>query len=374
MLRSNHWNAGFALCMVALVAGLGVSRAVAEISIASIAPWSTFRPDTALGLLRGTELMIESLNAAGGLLGQRLRNSQIDDGCDAVQAQAAVKLAISAHPVLVIGGACSRAAPQISKELAVAGILQILPNAAAQTMTEAGIATLLRVTARPDHEGAFVAALIAGNWAGRRVAVADDGNVNWHEAAVAVATGLRGRGLAPVLETKFRPNQPSYTEFTRELAAQRIDLLYVAGRPTDMGLIAREIAAARLTVQIVAGRNAKEEGFRQMAGSAADGILFAERRDWTGLALSDPNLAAEKARGGDLNVFLVSAYTATKVWAQAVAAAGTFDAAAVAEAAKSRRFATPLGDLAFDRKGDLTPESEAWSWYRWHDGLVEAVP
>src|SRR5690349_20043167 len=93
---------GLALLLPALLAARG---ATAEIIIANIAPWSSERPYSALGTLRGTELALDAVNAAGGLLGQRLRNVQVDDGCNAEQARAAAKLAVASRPALVVGGA-----------------------------------------------------------------------------------------------------------------------------------------------------------------------------------------------------------------------------------------------------------------------------
>jgi branched-chain amino acid transport system substrate-binding protein len=364
-------------CLAASVFTLALfvaAAASAEVTIASIAPWSTYRPYAALGSLRGTELKLEALNATGGLLGQKLRNIQIDDGCNAAQAEAAVKLAIASRPVLAMGGACSAAGIDIAKLLAGARILQIVPNAPTQMMTEVGIPTIFRMTARGDSEGAFAAALIAGRWADRRIAIADDGEANWHEAAAGVAAGLDQRHIPHVAMTRFAPNQPSYPELIHELQDARIELLYLNGLPPDLGVIVREIAAARLKLQIVTGRNGKVDAFRQTAGAAAEGIFVSERREWLETALADPVLAAEKMAGGDINGFVGGAYAAIAMWAEAVQASGSFDAAAVAAALKSRRFATIFGDLAFDAKGDLMPECEQWAWYRWHDGNMEPVP
>jgi branched-chain amino acid transport system substrate-binding protein len=360
--------------LVAGLAMLATAQASAEVTIASIAPWSTYRPYAALGSLRGTELKLEAVNEAGGLLGQKLRNIQIDDGCNAEQAEAAVKLAIAGRPVLAMGGACSPAAIDIAKSLATAGILQIVPNAPSQKMTEAGIATILRMTARGDSEGAFAASFIARRWPQRRIAVADDGEANWHESVEALAAGLAQRKIPTVLALRFDPNKPSYAELVRELRDKRIELLYLSGLPPDMGVIVREIGAAGLPMQIVTNRNGKVDAFRQTAGAAAEGIFVSERRDWLDTALADPVLAAEKRSGGDINVFVGGAYAAMTVWAEGVQAAGSFDAAAVAAAVKSRRFSTILGDIAFDAKGDLTPESQQWIWYRWHEGKMEPVP
>ena len=73
-------------------------------------------------------------------------------------------------------------------------------------------------------------------------------------------------------------------------------------------------------------------------------------------------------------MFVGGAYAAVTIWAEAVQSAGSFDAAAVAAAIKARRFSTILGELAFDAKGDLTPESQEWVWYRWHADRMEPVP
>jgi branched-chain amino acid transport system substrate-binding protein len=360
-----------AAAAVMLLAG---ATASADVTVANIAPWSSNRPYSALGTLRGTELALEAVNAAGGLLGQKLRNAQIDDGCNSEQGLAAAKLAVASRPVLVMGGACSPAAVEIGRILAAAGILQIVPNAASHKVMEVGIPSILRMAGRGDNEGAFTASFIASRWADRRIAIIDDGSANWREASAAVAAGLERRGIRPALSARFESGRRNYDGLVRTLREQRIEMLYMNGIPPDLGLIARDIAGAGLKLEIVSGRTANADTFVQTAGAAADGILFPDRRDWRDAALADPILAAEKAAGGEINVFVLSAYVAMQVWVEAVTAAGSFDAAAVAASAKSRSFSTIFGDLAFDAHGDLTPESEQWTWYRWRGGKMEPLP
>ena len=360
---------GAATLVIAML--LGATGASAEVIVANIAPWSSNRPYSALGTLRGTELAIDAVNAQGGLLGQRLRNVQIDDGCNAEQGLASAKLAVASRPVLIMGGACSTAAIEIGRLLAEAGILQIVPNAASHEVMEVGIPTILRIAGRGANEGAFVARMIAGRWPDRRIGLSDDGSANWHEATAAVAAGLAQRGLTPVFSPRFQSGQRNYDGLVRELKNKRVELLYVNGVPPDLGLIVRDIRAAGLQMQIVTGRTANADAFVQTAGAAAEGVVFPDRPEWREAALADSVLAAEKAAGGEINVFVASAYVAMQVWIESVLVAGTFDAAAVAATAKSRSFSTFFGDLAFDAGGDLTAGSEQWTWYRWHEGHIE---
>jgi branched-chain amino acid transport system substrate-binding protein len=367
-----RWRRDLAALGVAFAA-LAATPARAEITVAIIGPWSANLSYAAIGTLRGSELVLQTLNAGGGLLGQRLRSVRIDDGCNPAQAEAAVKVAIASHPVVTMGGACAPGAIRISQLLAGAGIVQLVPNVPQEELSEAGIATVFRTSGRSDREGAFTAAAIAQRWPGRRIAIADDGEPHWHEGADAVAAGLTQRGIAPALRTGFAPNRPSYAEFVQEMKAKGIELLYLNGLPPDMGVIVRESAAAGLAAQIVVSRNGRLEVFRQTAGQSVEGVFCVDRRDWTEHALADPVLAAEKAGGADINVFVASAYAALKIWSEAVIAAGSFEAPAVAAAMRSRVFRTALGPLAFDGKGDLAPESEEWTLYRWRDGLAEPV-
>lgn len=65
-------------------------------------------------------------------------------------------------------------------------------------------------------------------------------------------------------------------------------------------------------------------------------------------------------------------YAAVQVWAQAVEAAGTTAFAEVERALRSRGFATALGTLRFDAKGDVVG-IETFQWYVWRNGAYESL-
>ena len=355
-----------------LFLGLLLARAAeAEVTIVLVAPSSGIVPYVTTETLRGIDLAIAGLNESGGLLGQKLTDRLVDDACDAGQAPSAAKLAISIAPVLVIGGDCSSAGIAVGRSFAAAGILQMVANSPSQTITEAGIATLFRMTPRAEREGAFTGTRIATFGRDRRIAIADDGNANWHETAMAVAASLKQRGIEPVLMTQFGRNRPRYDALVGQLAAGRIELLYVEGTPADMGNLVRQIGDAALAPQIVTGRNATTPAFLEQAGAAADGAMLPQMLGHMVATWPEPVLAAEQAAGRAVGPLAATSFAGMTVWSQAVAMAGSFDAAKVASIIKSRRFRTAIGDLAFDERGDLTPDSVQWRWYRWRSGRVE---
>jgi branched-chain amino acid transport system substrate-binding protein len=68
--------------------------------------------------------------------------------------------------------------------------------------------------------------------------------------------------------------------------------------------------------------------------------------------------------------YTLHTYGAVQAWAQAVEKAGTYDASALNKALQSNQFSTVLGQIGFDRNGDIT--APAYIWYRWRNG--EYVP
>jgi branched-chain amino acid transport system substrate-binding protein len=68
----------------------------------------------------------------------------------------------------------------------------------------------------------------------------------------------------------------------------------------------------------------------------------------------------------------MTSYAAVKVIADAIEAAGTQDAEALASYIRDNTFDTPMGKIAFDDKGDL--EGFDFEIYYWHaDGTKSSV-
>ena len=98
-----------------------------------------------------------------------------DDFCDAAQAVALARKLASDGVVFVAGHWCSHASIPAAKVYEEAGVLQIAPGSASAKLTDEGGPNVFRIYGRDDQQGAKVADYLADHWAGKGVAILDDG-------------------------------------------------------------------------------------------------------------------------------------------------------------------------------------------------------
>jgi branched-chain amino acid transport system substrate-binding protein len=125
-------------------------------------------------------------------------------------------------------------------------------------------------------------------------------------------------------------------------------------------------------LQLVGGHALGMPEFWTIAGRAGTGKIFTGRRD-TGLGAATAGaIDALRAHGVEPVPGNLAAYAAVEVWAQAVERAGSPAPAGVTKALQDGRFATVLGWIGFDGKGDL--EGGDWQWQVWReDGAYELL-
>ena len=89
--------------------------------------------------------------------------------------------------MFVAGHWCSHSSIAASKVYEEAGILMISPGSASAKLTDEGGPNVFRVYGRDDRQGAMVADYLADHWAGKEIAILDDGTT-W---GAGVADGAR---------------------------------------------------------------------------------------------------------------------------------------------------------------------------------------
>jgi branched-chain amino acid transport system substrate-binding protein len=124
---------------------------------------------------RGAGLAVEDLNAAGGVLGQSIELIVGDDFCDPDQAVVLARKLVSSGVAFVAGHWCSHSSIPASKIYGKAKILMIAPGAINSKVTDEGGPNVFRVCGRDDRQGIKVADYLAVHWAGKKIAILDDG-------------------------------------------------------------------------------------------------------------------------------------------------------------------------------------------------------
>ncbi|MCY4310444.1 MAG: ABC transporter substrate-binding protein, partial [Rhodospirillaceae bacterium] len=95
----------FAAAATALV--LAATTVRAEILIATVGPMTGQYASFGEQMRRGAEQAVKDINAAGGVLGQKIKLIVGDDACDPKQAVAVAKKLVSQNVIFVGGHFCS---------------------------------------------------------------------------------------------------------------------------------------------------------------------------------------------------------------------------------------------------------------------------
>jgi branched-chain amino acid transport system substrate-binding protein len=308
-------------------------------------------------------------HADGGVLGERIELIAVDDACLADQALAAAGKLIEAGVALVVGHHCSAASIPASALYVEAGILMISPFSTNPRLTEQGFATVFRILGRDDRQGWIAGDLLAERFAGEPVAILHDGTVYGLGLAEYTKARLNERGITEVMFEAIALGEVDYSDVIARIRAAGAGVVYFAGFTREAGLIIRQIRDSGDDLPLVTGDAVAAEDFALIAGAAAEGTLmtYGEGPPATEETARLAERFAAKGYSGSFGDAPFHAYSIVQAWAQAVGHAGTFAAAAVAEALHSHEFETALGRIGFDEKGDVTGWG-TYVWYVWQDG------
>jgi len=354
--------------VVSMLFGTVAARADIPIAVAGPLTGNVFRGEQ---MQQGAQMAVADLNAAGGVLGQRLRLIAGDDACDAGQAVALARKLVGDGVVFVAGHACSHASIPAAKIYQVAGVIMISPASTNPRLTDEGGDYIFRVCGRDDLQGRVAGDLLAERWADKRIAIIQDQTVYGEGLARLTRARLRERGIREALYLPYQPGQSDYSALVAKLRSAAIDVIYLGGYGAEAGLILRESREQGFAVQLVGGDSLTTEEFWIVAGPAGEGTLMSFGPDPRMNPEAAAVVARFRARGFEPAGYTLHTYGAVQAWAQAVEKAGSLDPGAVSAALRSHRFTTVLGTIDFDENGDITAPS--FIWYAWRDGAYVPV-
>jgi branched-chain amino acid transport system substrate-binding protein len=359
MIRS-----GLLVVAIILAATLHTPAAAADVRIgvaaAMTGPYAWFGEQYE----RAAELAVADLNARGGVLGQNVELIIGDDFCDADQAVALADKLISDGVVFVAGHWCSHASIAASKVYEGAGILMISASSASAKLTDEGGPNVFRVFGRDDRQGNKVGDYLAEHWAGKEIAILDDGTVWGEGVADGVRRRLQERGVPVAMNATYTRGELDYSPLVSRMQAAGVDVFFVGGYHPETGLIFRQAHDRGYDARLIASSAVATEDFPMIAGPGLEGTLMVATTDMRQSSQAAEVVARFRAQGYEPLGNTLNVYAAVQVWAQAVEAAGSLDLDAVTTVMHSRQFDTVLGKIGFDERGDVTG-FEPWGWYVW---------
>lgn len=321
-------------------------------------------------LQHGARQAVTDINAAGGLLGKKVRLVEGDDQCDPKRAVRVADSLVADGVIFVAGHFCSGSSIPASAIYGEEGVLQITPASTNPRLTDDaaadGVKTLFRVAGRDDRQGLFAGPWLAKNLSGKKVGILDDGTVYGQGLANVTAAAMAAAGLQAAVRETYSPTAVDHAALIARLKSAQIDAIYMGGYHDSIGSFIRQARAQGLTARLFGGDALNTLEFVRIAGSASDGTMFTDAVDRRKQPSAAAIVAKFRAGGYEPEGFTIPAYAAIEVWAQAVRKAGTTEAGAVAAALRGGAWQTTIGTVSFDAKGDLT--EQPYTWYRFQGG------
>ena len=360
-----------AVAAIALMA----TPSFAQIKIGVAGPMTGQNATFGEQLSRGATMAVEDINAAGGVNGQKLELVIGDDACDPKQATAVANKMVSDKVVFVAGHYCSGSSIPASDIYKEGKILQITPASTNIKLTDDAVAkgntTVFRTCGRDDVQGVTVGNYILKNKKGAKVAILHDKSPYGKGVADETKKALNKGGMREVMYESYNDTDKDFAALINKMKQAKVDIIVLGGYHTAGALLIKQSKEQGLPATMVGFDALATPEFSQLGGAATDGVLMS----FPPKAEDDPKNAAlvKKFRDAKFNPegYTLFTYAAVKVWADAANKAKSTDAAAVAKMLRTGSYASAVGPLAYDAKGDI--KDPVYDIYLWKDGKYDTA-
>ena len=342
---------GLALGFAAAFAG----TAAAQIKMGVAGPITG--PNAAFGaqLKNGTEQAVNDINAAGGILGQKITLSYGDDVSDPKQGVSVANKFVGDGVKFVVGHFNSGVTMPASEAYQENGILEITPSATNPKITERMMWNIFRTCGRDDQQGAVAGAYIAAHFKGKKIAIVHDKTTYGQGLAEETKKAINGKGIKEVLFEGINVGDKDFSALISKIKASGADLVYWGGLQTEGGLIVRQMRDQGVKAPLMGGDGITNDEFAQIGGPGVEGTLMTYGPDPRNRPEAKAVVEKFRANKYEPEAYTLYSYAGVQIIKQAAEQAKSLDPKKVADAMHSgMKFKTVIGDLSYDKKGDIT--------------------
>lgn len=363
-----HWMTG-----VVLAAGLAwAGAAQAQVKLGVAGPITG--PNAAFGaqLTNGVEQAVEDINAAGGILGQKIQVFKGDDVSDPKQGVSVANKFVGDGVKFVIGHFNSGVTIPASDVYQENGMVMITPSATNPKLTEAGKWNVFRTCGRDDQQGEVAGKYIAEKLKGKKVAVLHDKTTYGKGLADETKKAMNKLGVTEVVYEGVNTGEKDFSAVVSKLKAAGAEVVYWGGLHTEGGLIVRQMRDQGVQAVMMSGDGITSDEFASIGGPGVEGTLMTFPPDPMGRPTAAAVVKKFEAKKFKPEAYTLYSYAGVEIFKQAAEEAKSLDPKKVAEVMKSGKvFKTVIGDISYDKKGDITrPDYTMYVWKKGADGKI----
>ena len=373
MNRTTTLGLAHGVALVFAFASIGTSQAQVKIGMGG--PITGPSAATGAQMKNGVDQAAADINAAGGVLGQKIVVSYGDDVSDPKQGVSVANNFAGSGVKFVIGHYNSGVTMPASEVYQENGILEITPASTNPMVTERGMWNIFRDCGRDDQQGKVAGDYILAHFKGKKIAVVHDKTTYGKGLADETKKTINAGGMTEVLYEGINTGEKDYSALVSKIKQSGADLVYFGGLYTEAGLIVRQMRDQGVTAPLMGGDGITSDEFASVGGPGVVGTLMTYGPDPRNRPEAKKVVAEFRAKGFEPEAYTLYSYAGVQIIKQAAEAAKSLDPKKVAATMHSgMNFKTVIGNIAYDKKGDITRlDYVVYKWVKGADGKITYV-
>jgi branched-chain amino acid transport system substrate-binding protein len=332
-----------------------VGGAQAQLKLGAGGPITGPGAATGAQMKNGIGQAVADINAAGGILGQKVVISYGDDVGDPKQGVSVANKFAADGVKFVIGHYYSGVTIPASEVYQENGILAITPAATNPIVTERNMWNVFRVCGRDDQQGKVAGDYILKHFKGKKIAVVHDKTTYGKGLADETLKTITKGGMKAVLYEGINLGEKDFSALVSKIKQSGANWVYWGGLYTEGGMIVRQMRDQGVKAPLMGGDGITSDEFAAVGGPDVVGTLMTYGPDPRNRPEAKKVVEAFRAKKVEPEAYTLYTYAAVQILKQAAEAAKSLDPRAVAEKMHSgMHFRTVLGDISYDKKGDIT--------------------
>jgi branched-chain amino acid transport system substrate-binding protein len=304
---------------------------------------------------RAAELVVEKINAEGGLNGAPVELLIEDDVCkNQIATNTATKL-VSAGVKAVIGHICSGATEAALPIYNEADLIVMSSSVTATELTKSGDNPLFFRTIAPnDAQATSIVNFTVDELKAQKIAIIHDkgqyGEGLAKDARRIIEQGARAR---IVLFEGVTPDAVDYSAVVQKIKRTRADAVIFGGYHPEASKIVTQMRKKRMKTLFISDDGVKDNAFIRIAKKYAEGVYASGPADVSANPITRQYREAYmKKYNAEPGPFFDNAVAATLALTNSIRVAGSTETEQIARTLRSQATATPFGEIKFDKNGD----------------------
>ena len=294
-----------------------------------------------------------------------------DDQADPKVGTTVAQKLVDAKVAAVVGHLNSGVTIPASEIYAKAGIPVISGSATNPTLTERGLKNVFRTVGRDDQQGPAIAAYIAGELKGKKVAIIDDKTAYGEGIANEVEKTLKAAKVNIVARERTTDKETDFKAILTKIKGKNPDVVFHGGMDATGGPMLKQARELGIKAVFAFGDGACTNEMSKLAGPASEGMACSQ----AGLpaeAASKDFKDAFNAKYGEIKQYAPYFYDGAMAIVESMKKANSVDPAKFTPEIFNVSFTGATGTVAFDAKGDRK-DAEMTIFRMGKDGKIAPV-